>query len=92
MTQPRFLAFILANEQEEFLHDYDNSPGAIVRAWTVLPQYAKRFPTRRAAEHAVRRLEAEYPVYVVEFLDDGDRFIVTADEAFPRPSWLAALH
>ncbi len=92
MTKPRFLGFILANDREEFLHDYRNSPGAIERAWTAFPKYAKRFPVRRAAERAIRRLEAEYPVYVLELLDDGNRFIVAADEDRPRPSWLMALH
>lgn len=92
MTKPRFFAFILANDQEEFLHDFRKRPGAIERAWTASPEYAKRFPVRRAAERAVRRLEAGYPVYVLELLDDGDRFIVAAGEDHPRPSWLAALH
>lgn len=92
MTEPRFLAFILANDQEQFLHHYRKRPGAIERAWTAFPEYAKRFPIRRAAERAVCCLEVEYPVYVLELFDDGDRFIVAADEAFPRPSWLAALH
>ena len=92
MTKPRFLAFILANDQEEFLVDYKNQPGAISRGWGLFPDRAKRFPTRQAAEHAIRKLEAGYPVYAVELLDDGDRFIVAADEDHPRPSWLAALH
>ncbi len=92
MIKPRFLAFILANDQEEFLHDYENRPGVVARGWTPFPDLAKRFSTRRAAECAVRKLEAGYPVYVVELHDDGDRLIVAADEAFPRPCWLAALH
>lgn len=92
MTQPRFLAFILANDQEEFLVDYKNECGVIARVWGLLPDRAKRYPTRRAADYAISKLEAGHPVYVLELLDEGDRFIVAADEAFPRPSWLAAFH
>lgn len=90
--QSRFLAFILANDREEFLHDYRQRPWVTERTWTVFPGHAKRFPTRRVAEYAIRHLEAGYPVYVLELLDDGDRFIVAADEDRSRPSWLAALH
>lgn len=92
MTEPRFLAFILANDQEEFLHDYRKLPGRIERAWTASPEHAKRFPARGDAQFVIGRLESEYPVYVLELLDDGDRFIVAANEAFPMPCWMPPLH
>lgn len=92
MTKPRFLGFILANEQEWFLQDYRNASGVAALVWTPFPEYAKRFPHRRAADFAIPRLEAGYPVYVVELFDDGGRFAVVADVDGPRPSWLAALH
>lgn len=92
MTEPHFLAFILANDQGEFLHDYRVRPGAVERAWTASPEYAKRFPSREDAGLVIRRLESGYTVYVLELLDDGDRFIVAADEAFPMPSWMPSTH
>lgn len=88
MNESRFLAFLLANDKEEFLASYENCPGVVKRAWTMFPDHAKRFPFRRAAEHAIRKLEAGYPVYIVQLFDDGDRFLVSADEDGPRPSWL----
>lgn len=82
--------FIVANENEEFLAEYNFRRGAIMRAWTIFPHLAYIFPSPKEAKDICDKLESQYNLYVLGIEETKTQFMVfTLEENDPIPSWLA---
>lgn len=89
MKQPRFVGYVIANNDEEYLFDVQFSPGIAGKAWARHPDFARVFVTRGEAREMLARLHLDYPAWVLELYDAGSQHIVATPER-NRPAWLLA--
>jgi hypothetical protein len=82
-----FQGYVIANGDEEYLVEAKERGAVHVRAWSRVPDVARRFPSRHAALKACRKMAVGYPLYVLELYESEAQFMVATDRA-DRPGWL----
>jgi hypothetical protein len=81
------IGYVIANQDEEFLQAYRIKPAYIYRVWTGFCCDAKVFHTQAKALSIVKKLENQYPLWVLELYESPSQFIVSTDQA-EKPKWL----
>lgn len=84
----RRVGFVIANDDEEYLHDFFESRGAVVKTWARHPDFALVFVTRLEARQMVWKLRQDSKLWVLELFDSGSQLIVVTSES-ERPTWLS---
>jgi hypothetical protein len=89
MPKMKKLGFIIANDNEEFLHKYFVSEDSSGRAWSITPELALIFRTRAKAEAAFKELEKEvdYRLWILVLFETKKQLMVGSDEDIV-PDWL----
>jgi len=81
------IGYVIANDNEEFLVFDQTTRHSSSRAWSVLPDLAQLFPSRRLAEKSAKLLDVENPLWVLQLIETPDNYLIRS-ESKDRPSWL----
>lgn len=85
--KPHLVGYVIANDDEEYLHDFYDSRGAVVKTWARLPDFAQVFIIRLEARQMIYKLNQNSTLWVLELWDYDSHFVVTTQDD-NRPSWL----
>lgn len=85
------LGFIIANEIEEFLHDYIDTDEYTRVAWTIDIHLAKVFKTSDEANRVARLVRTPFKKWVCQFSETKSQFVVTV-KGDDVPPWIEKHH
>lgn len=83
----RKLGFIIANDREEFLADYQETEELSSRSWSRIPDFSKVFRKRENAISVVKNLPDTYKYWVLNLYETESQFSV-AYEGNDPPPWI----
>jgi hypothetical protein len=74
---PKFIAYVIhvPEKDDYFLGEKQILPGMDQRAWIKLPQLAKRFGRKQAAERVRSRLDVDYRTEVWELWENETQYL-----------------
>jgi hypothetical protein len=78
------LGYVIANEREEYLEKYVETPGSVVKGWTPNPGASRRFPTRKRADDIAKRID-NHRCWVVALHENASRYAVVFEGEDPPP-------
>ena len=81
------IGFVIANDDEEFLHAWKRHPGYSLMGWALSPARAHVFQTREHASNVIRLLEYHSKLWILDLFDSPGQFVVST-ESRNRPQWL----
>jgi hypothetical protein len=81
------LGFVIANSDEEFLHDWKRGPGYSLLHWALSPALAHVFQTSQHARDVITLLDHHSKLWVLDLFESQNAFVVATD-AKKRPKWL----
>lgn len=85
------LGFIVANEIEEFLSAFEDTPEYTRAAWSVLPDLAKVFSNPEEAGRVARKIQTPYKKWVCLLSENESQLIVTV-AGEDVPPWIKKHH
>lgn len=83
----RKLGYVIVNDDEEYLADYQDRGGVRVRWWARVPDFARVFSTRSKASDVLKKMAHHSRLWILE-LHETDRQLAVVSGEEKRPEWL----
>ncbi|MBK1718520.1 hypothetical protein [Thiocystis violacea] len=77
--QARFVAYLVANDRNEYLAKFKQRRDGLVLAWTPFPDYARLFRAEKAAARVLRAIDRP-DRFIVRLLETDDQWIVPSEQ------------
>jgi len=87
MSKKKWLGYVIANENEEFLHSFKADNFHTITAWTRNPALAFRHKTSRLCQERIKRLNGKNSLWEMELLETDSHFLVGSSSE-NVPPWI----
>lgn len=86
----KHIGFVIANNEEEYLHSWKHQPAYSLKVWTLSPGKAHLFETREIASNVIILLDHYSKLWILDLFDSPDAYVVGTNPS-ERPQWLPVL-
>jgi hypothetical protein len=81
--------YVIANQNEEFVHEIQTAPGYLKTGWSKKPDFAKVFETRSKCRKAIKLLQSpKYKLWELGILETENQYILSC-QSTERPPWFS---